>query len=196
MKKICLAVLVILGMANLAQADTLYLNNGRVIQGKIIKETEFSVQIRVNNINYNYYHKEIGKIERDQPKEESQDVVPPPVETLPLSVEPLTEKKKELILRLLTANQARENMGLIFMAIVEQAPKESRDHLKEILKVDEIIERLIPVYSKYYNEQDLTDLITFYSSPTGKKNLQITPKLLEDTMQEAVKYFQEKVAEQ
>lgn len=186
-KAICaLLVLAFYLAAGSAQADKVFLKNGKEISGKIVEQGQYSLRVKVGEANFTYYYKEIDRIERDQPEPGQGPALP----------EKVSEKKRELILRLLESNKARTNIAFTFSQIIEQAPEESRPLLKKILKVEDIIARLIPVYSKYYSEQDLADLLAFYSSPIGQKYLEVTPKVLEDTMRETVKYFQDKVAEQ
>ncbi len=45
----------------------------------------------------------------------------------------------------------------------------------------------IVVYTKYFNEKELKDLIAFYKSDTGQKSIELTPKMLADSMSEASK---------
>ena len=166
-------------------ADDIFFKNGKKVSGQILEESKYSMKVLVGEVIQTFYYSEIEKVVRDkdvarEQMEEREDAA----------------KKKELILSLLKANLARDNMKKIFNQIVEQAPPETQEQLRKILKPDEIIERLIPIYSKYYTSEELQDLINFYTSPTGKKHLEQTPQLLEETLVEAVKYFQEKVAEQ
>jgi hypothetical protein len=45
------------------------------------------------------------------------------------------------------------------------------------LKPDELFDQLIPIYAKYYTNQELEQLIAFYDTPVGKKTIQILPQL-------------------
>ena len=40
-----------------------------------------------------------------------------------------------------------------------------------------------PIYDKYFTESELRDLITFYSSSTGRKSIELTPKLLVESLE-------------
>ncbi len=178
-------LLAVLLSPGLLWADVILFKNGKEVSGKILEESKYSVKVLVDKKILTYYFSEIEKVTRDvevaQEKQEKQKEA---------------AQKKELILKLLEANLARNNMQKIFNQIIEQAPAETQEKLRKILIPDEIIERLIPLYSKYYTSEEIQDLINFYTSPTGKKHLEETPKLLEETLVEAVKYFQDKVAEQ
>jgi hypothetical protein len=43
----------------------------------------------------------------------------------------------------------------------------------------------VPLYDKFFTEQELRDLIAFYRTPTGRKSLQVMPELLAESMQQA-----------
>jgi hypothetical protein len=195
---LCLiALLVILVFPAFATADTIYLKRGGKVTGQIVGETQYSIQVKVNGLPVTYFLTEIGKIERENGTAINlpggKSMVSPTVTPGPPA--PVSEAKKQLILRLLEANGARENMNKMFGMIIDKAPAESREELKGVLKSDEIIERLVPIYGKYYTDDDLKELINFYKSPVGSKHLQLTPKILEESLNAAIVYFQEKVAD-
>lgn len=48
--------------------------------------------------------------------------------------------------------------------------KKMRERYAKVVDIKQIIEEIYyPLYDKYYTEDELKDLIVFYSSPTGKK---------------------------
>ena len=66
--------------------------------------------------------------------------------------------------------------------------------LEELLNVDEIIKRLIPVYDKYYSEEDLREIIQFHKSPAGQKVIETTPLIMKESVGVSIKYFKEKMS--
>jgi len=52
---------------------------------------------------------------------------------------------------------------------------------KEI-NADDLIKLVIPIYEKYYSEEDIDQLINFYKSPIGKKMQEVTPLLTQESM--------------
>jgi len=185
-------------LSAIASADTIYLRRGKKVSGRIIGETDYSIQVLVNGLPVTYFLTEIGKIERDDGTAINLGggKSGTPATPTPLPTGPVPEAKKQLILRLLEANGARENMNNVFAMIIAKAPEESRQELKSMLKTDEIIERLVPIYARYYTENDLKELITFYKSPVGSKHLGLTPKIMEESLAAAIVYFQEKAGDQ
>ena len=101
--------------------------------------------------------------------------------------------KGELIMRFIEANGTREGMVKILNQLIHEAPAEEQEQLKSVLKVDEIIEQLIPIYDRYYTEEDLKELVTFYKGPVGQKAISVTPQIMQEATQAMVKYFQEKI---
>lgn len=55
--------------------------------------------------------------------------------------------------------------------------------LQEAKSSDDFIEMLIPIYDKYYTEEDLEQLIAFYKSPIGKKMVAQQSDLMKESMQ-------------
>ena len=56
---------------------------------------------------------------------------------------------------------------------------------KEFLNtsLDDLVEMLVPVYSKYMTQGDLEKLIEFYQTPVGKKYAKSTPMITQESMQ-------------
>ena len=101
--------------------------------------------------------------------------------------------KRELILSLIDASGARENMNQMFTQILSQAPADQGQKLREVFSVDEVISQLVPIYDKYFTEDELKGLINFYKSPLGHKLLTVTPLIMQDSMTASVEYFQNKM---
>jgi uncharacterized protein len=64
----------------------------------------------------------------------------------------------------------------------------SSARIQEILKKEVTTEFLldtvvVPVYSKYYTDEDLKSIVAFYKSPAGKKMVEVTPQLVRESMQ-------------
>lgn len=55
------------------------------------------------------------------------------------------------------------------------------DFMKE---VDEqaLINLIIPIYKKYYTQEDLKAIIAFYETPVGKKSINVLPNITKDSM--------------
>lgn len=125
-----------------------------------------------------------------EPKTKAAQEMPGNLKIPALANTPLTPEVKELIQRLLEANGVRESLNRIFEDIISRAPAEQQKYLRDVLKTDEIIETISPVYAKYFTPEELKEMIEFYKSPIGTKNLVLTPKLMTEVMQLAGQYFE------
>ena len=60
------------------------------------------------------------------------------------------------------------------------------ERIKQRIDMGEVIDSIsISLYDKYFTEDELRDLITFYKSPTGKKTLSVMPQFMAESMQGA-----------
>ena len=99
-----------------------------------------------------------------------------------------------------TANRLMEVMeisdsmsGMVDMmkqnpAFSSSVPTEFWDEFKKVLTSEELIAEVAEVYKRYYSEDEMIQLIEFYTSPIGKKTLKINPQLSGETMQIGQKY--------
>lgn len=74
-------------------------------------------------------------------------------------------------------------------------PDEFWDRLKKKLNTAELIDLLIPVYDKYYTQQDLAGLIAFYKSPLGRKAVSSLPMIARESQTIGQTWGQKKVQE-
>ena len=106
-------------------------------------------------------------------------------------------EKKELILKFIdifgTKRTMEQNLEAMFEDMGPNDPQTKK--FKENVKVQEIIDQLIPLYDKYFSEEDLNAFITFYSSAAGQKLLTTIPLLMRDSVEISAKYFEEKFPE-
>jgi hypothetical protein len=59
----------------------------------------------------------------------------------------------------------------------------------------QIIEKMIPIYSKHFTEEDIDDLLTFYHSRVGRKTIREMPALMAESMEMAVEESKTSVPE-
>ena len=55
------------------------------------------------------------------------------------------------------------------------------DFMKEV-HTDELVDLIVPVYDRNLSQADVTELIRFYESPTGKKFVSVLPKITQESM--------------
>jgi hypothetical protein len=109
--------------------------------------------------------------------------------------------KKENIRELLVlmgseklAMQSLDKMISIYKESMPQVAAEFWNEMKKELKASDFIDMMVPIYDKYYSDDDIVQLLAFYRSPIGQKVIGKTPVILEESM-EAGKQWGEKVGE-
>ncbi len=178
------ALVFLLGAAPVS-AEVLILKDGRKVEGTIYDQSKDWVKMRIHGVPAIYFRSEIKKIlqdgetEEERPDEEDKDTMDP--------------QDRELILRLLDANGARDAMNRIFLQIAAQAPEKDRPKIRDLLRTDEILDRLVPIYARFYTIPEIKELLRFYKTPTGRKSVEITPKIVDASMKAAAAYFQERL---
>jgi hypothetical protein len=208
-----------------ARAATVDLTDGRVVQGDIVKQDDKSLQINVDGVAMTYYSDEIKDIDgkpfaappaaapaapADVPVAQpavmpaSEANVPAnPVDNAPATpAAPVTgtidPEKRALILQFIDVFGTRQALINNFELMLQQIEKEKPDEAQKIrqrVKVDEIIEHLLPIYDRNFTSDDLKAFIAFYGSPEGKKLTGTIPELMKESVQESVKYMEEKFPE-
>ena len=69
-----------------------------------------------------------------------------------------------------------------FKQLVPGIPDTFWVKFKEKMNINEFILAYVPVYSKYYTHDEIKQLIKFYESPLGKRMVEVTPLLTQETM--------------
>lgn len=109
----------------------------------------------------------------------------------------ISAAKKDLILKFIDVFGTREAMNQNLDAMLKTLPPDNPEtkKLQENIKVDEIIERLLPVYDKQFTDEELQSYIDFYSSPQGRKLVSGIRDIMRDSVEVSAQYFQEKFPE-
>ncbi|MDR1388860.1 MAG: DUF2059 domain-containing protein [Treponema sp.] len=80
------------------------------------------------------------------------------------------------------ANQVMNAMIPQFRQLVPDIPDEFWIKFNEKLNVDDLLYACIPAYDKFYTHDEIKQLIAFYESSLGKKMVEVTPLLVQETM--------------
>jgi len=90
----------------------------------------------------------------------------------------------------LTASGARTNMRIVFDKMIDQfrqsfpqVPAQAWEEFHKSFDPDSLIAMEIPIYKKYLSLDDLRAITAFYTSPTGKKLVSVTPNILQESME-------------
>ena len=69
-----------------------------------------------------------------------------------------------------------------------QIPQEFWDAFMAEVSVDEMLNRLIPIYNKYLSAEDIKELIKFYETPLGKKTVNVLPQITRESIEVSQQY--------
>jgi hypothetical protein len=69
-----------------------------------------------------------------------------------------------------------------FKTQIPDVPATFWTKFQEKLDTRELIEKIIPLYDKYYSLEDLKAINAFYSSAAGKKILSTLPQIMQESM--------------
>ncbi len=72
-----------------------------------------------------------------------------------------------------------------------QVPQVFWDEFSAGVSVDQLINRLIPIYDKYLTDEDIKQLIAFYRTPVGKKLISVSPQITSDSFTAGQQYGKE-----
>jgi hypothetical protein len=62
--------------------------------------------------------------------------------------------------------------------------KRYRERFPQVINLSQVTEEITySVYSKFYTEDELKDMISFFKTPTGKKTITLAPKVMAESMQ-------------
>lgn len=64
-----------------------------------------------------------------------------------------------------------------------RATKRVRELIMERINFSEVMHHVFfPLYDRYFSEEELKDLVAFYKSPTGRKSIDVSPQLFQESV--------------
>lgn len=186
LRKFMISVFFICLFCPFSEAATITLTTGQTFKAKIIRRDENAVTVQHGSGQYRYFLDQISNL-----IEEDGDV---PLNPLNGSEAQSNFKNKEdMILKLAELNGTVKNMEDSMQNIINQAPWDQQARLRELFDAKELMRVIIPIYDKYYTEAEVLELIRFYEDSLGQKVVEVTPKILKETVEETIRYFAEKM---
>ncbi|MDR1025582.1 MAG: DUF2059 domain-containing protein [Treponema sp.] len=98
------------------------------------------------------------------------------------------QTKRQDIITLLdlmgTRSQGAQMFDLMLPSLetlAPQAPAAFWSMLKSKMNTDSFSDLIIPIYDKHFSQDDIRGLIQFYESPLGRKMLEVTPQITEES---------------
>lgn len=114
---------------------------------------------------------------------------PPPAAPAPPAAAAIDPALEASIRTLITVSggaglgkQMFEGMMASMSEAMPQVPASFWEGAKAEFDPDEFTALLVPIYAKYYNREEIEQLITFYQSPLGQKMVSTSPAVVQDSM--------------
>jgi len=101
--------------------------------------------------------------------------------------------KQQLIWKLIEVSGTKANMDKIFADMLSKASADESEKIQALFNIDEIVLQLVPIYDKYFEQDELQQLVDFYNSKGGQKLLEVTPLVTQESMEATLQYFQNKM---
>ena len=79
-------------------------------------------------------------------------------------------------------DQTKFQMIAGLKAQIKDVPESFWEKFGQKMNTHELLEKLMPVYDKYYTIDDLKAVNAFYESPAGQKVLKSLPQIMEESM--------------
>lgn len=79
--------------------------------------------------------------------------------------------------------QVAQNMITSFKTSLPNVPQEFWDNCAKEMDADAIVKLVIPIYEKYYTDEDIKQINEFYQSETGKKMIKVMPMIVQESME-------------
>jgi hypothetical protein len=120
---------------------------------------------------------------------------------LPLKAEVTPEKRTEIdkLLRLTGMEKLMDQMKTQMIgslkSSISEAPAGFWEKFSTKMDTRELIEKIVPIYDKYYTIDDLKAVNAFYSSPAGQKILGTLPQVMQESMKAGQEWGQ-KISQQ
>ncbi|MEH2233471.1 MAG: DUF2059 domain-containing protein [Nostoc sp.] len=69
-----------------------------------------------------------------------------------------------------------------------QVPQKVWDNFAAEFKSDEIVNEIVPIYNKYFTNEEIKQLIRFYQTPLGQKTITVLPQLYQESYEVGKRY--------
>lgn len=69
-----------------------------------------------------------------------------------------------------------------FSQMLPDVPSEYWAKFRNKIEVNELVETILPIYAKYYTDDDIKQLLNFYKSEIGQKMIKISPLMMQESM--------------
>jgi hypothetical protein len=179
MKKIFILMGFILSLSSLSFAETIYLKNGRSVEGKILTQDTVGVTVMVSGRPKKYFRTQIERIEKEEAVDDG------------MFYGDISVEKSDLISRLIDSNGISKILRKSLNILIMQAPEGDEERYKEIFSIEEAKAKLAPIYAEYYSEEELEVLVNFYETNAAQKMQSLTQEIMQKVMSVTTDHIKE-----
>lgn len=104
-----------------------------------------------------------------------------------------SNSKRDAVKKFVELLGVRELMAKNFEQMLNNMHPNYRAQMRKVLNVDEIVDNLLPLYDKYFTQDELDYYIAFYSSPSGKKLQTTIPIIMKESVDVNLEYLKDKM---
>ncbi|MEH2144632.1 DUF2059 domain-containing protein [Nostoc sp.] len=88
-------------------------------------------------------------------------------------------------------NLSRQNITQLLINVKSeypQVPQKFWDTFAAELKIDDMVNELIPIYNKYFTNEEIKQMIAFYQTPLGQKTITVIPQISQESTAIGTRY--------
>jgi hypothetical protein len=79
--------------------------------------------------------------------------------------------------------QVMDQMMLSLRPMAPEVPQSFWDEMAREIDVDELVDRIVPVYAAHLTHDEVKQLVAFFDSPVGRRLVAEQPAMLQESMQ-------------
>ncbi len=102
-------------------------------------------------------------------------------------VDPQKEKSIRKLMEVTGSGKVGVQVGQQIIASLRQSqpslPEEFWESVNKKFNADALIDLIVPIYAKYYTQEDIDGLIAFYQTPLGQKVVSTLPQISQESVQ-------------
>jgi len=88
-------------------------------------------------------------------------------------------------------DQLLDQIFTAYETMIPQVPREVWRQARREMRAKDLIERMVPIYARHFNREDIRALIEFYRSPVGKKYIERQGPIMKESMDVGMRWGQE-----
>ncbi|MBN4003041.1 DUF2059 domain-containing protein [Nostoc sp. LPT] len=75
-----------------------------------------------------------------------------------------------------------------FKSEYPEVPQKIWDTFAAELKIDDMVDEFIPIYNKYFTNEEIKQIIAFYQTPLGQKTITVIPQITQESTAIGIRY--------